>query len=139
MKGDQPKTRWFGIAFFGLGTLVSAGMLVPTAAHLTLDGEGFEATVLFRRFPTRWEDPLRFEAATTPIAGRPVVMFDDATAGHSLLRQRNRGTSGRNASLADTYGLTSQNLASLMEDGASARSTRAPPVELGKAFRVRAP
>jgi hypothetical protein len=99
---------------FGLGALIAAAAMLPGAGGLTLDGDGFETTNLFRRHRTRWRDAAGFEAARIPRAHRKMVVYDDITQGTKSIAKLNVGLVGRNSGLPDTYGHSADNLAQLM-------------------------
>jgi hypothetical protein len=111
---DGDLRGWFVLIFFGLGVLVAAVAMLPGAGALTLDAEGFEATNLFRRHRTRWQDTTGFQAARIPPAQQKLVVYDDVTQSAKTLAQVNVGIVGRNAALPDTYGLSADDLAQLM-------------------------
>jgi hypothetical protein len=61
---ERVLVTWFGIAFFGLGALVSAVILVvPHSGGLTLDRDGFTRHIpLFQRARYDWRDCTEFYA-----------------------------------------------------------------------------
>jgi hypothetical protein len=104
---------WLGIAFFGAGALVAAVMVLPGAGSLTLGADGFERITLFMKFRTPWRQVSDFVVAEVATRGRRMqfVSYDDANCtGHSM----NRRLTGRNSALPDSYGLSHQDLALLM-------------------------
>jgi hypothetical protein len=106
---------WSGIAFFGSGSLLSAViLLLPRSSELTLDREGFTMGVLFRRKRFSWRQASDFSLyARADSAGHKMVVYDD-TAFTGTLAELNRKLSGRNSGLADTYGLSAEDLAELL-------------------------
>ena len=115
--GIMPKDKastWFVIAFFGLGALIAAVMLLPGAGGLTLGRHGFEVTSLFRRHSFRWGETTGFTAAQIPRARRKMVVFDDANVKGSAMGSLNVALVGRTSSVLDTYGLSAEDLAKLM-------------------------
>jgi hypothetical protein len=103
---------WCG--FFALGIPVAAIMMLPGAAGLVLDAEGFEVTSLYRMHRTRWADTDGFDVARLPPRGHKMVVYDNVTYQRRALAQFNVGLVGRNAALSDTYGLKHEALAELM-------------------------
>jgi hypothetical protein len=100
---------WFFAAFFAAGTVAATVQLLPGASELTLNATGFEVVRFFRRQRTDWQDASRFTPVAIPPYDVPLVAYDDANA--------QTGTSsitGRTATLPDTYGLSADDLASLM-------------------------
>lgn len=114
LRNENAVVAWLCIAFFGLGVPVAVAMLLPGAASLVLDADGFEVTNIFRRYRARWADVTGFTVASLPPAGHAMVVYDDANAKRSALGAINKSLVGRNAGLPDTYRLTPENLASLM-------------------------
>jgi hypothetical protein len=105
---------WLVLIFFGLAAAVAAVAMLPGAGALTLDAQGFEATNLFRRHRTRWQDTTGFQAARIPPARQMWVVYDDITQNKKSIAKFNIGIVGRNAALPDTYGLSADDLAQLM-------------------------
>jgi hypothetical protein len=104
---------WLGIAFFGVGALIGAVMLLPGAGRLTLDADGFERVTLFMKFPASWQqasDFIVWEHRTGRGHRVRLVAYDDNCVGDNMSRR----LSGRNAGLPDTYGLSPEELARLM-------------------------
>ncbi|HEY3399717.1 MAG TPA: STM3941 family protein [Geothrix sp.] len=60
-EGEGP--GWLIIGFFGLCLLVFLALLLPGAAYLALDSDGFTMCSLFRAHTIRWADVAGFEAA----------------------------------------------------------------------------
>lgn len=105
---------WLGIAVFGMCALVAAVMLLPGAGSLTLGVDGFERVTLFMTFRKPWRQVGNFTVVQYPVRrGRTIrfVGYDDVALAPD---NRNYQMSGRNASLPDTYGLSHEDLASLM-------------------------
>ena len=113
MPKDEVET-WFVIAFFGLGVLVAAAMLLPGAGGLVLSQHSFEMTSLFRRHSCRWQATSGFRVMQIPRAGGMVV-FDDTDAKTSKMGRVNASLVGRSSALPETYGLSAEDLARLME------------------------
>jgi hypothetical protein len=105
---------WFPLIFFGLGSVTALALLLPGAGGLKLDANGFEITNLFQRKRTRWQDTSVFEPVRIPPANILLVVYDDAKLGASSMAQIASSIAGRNGALPDTYGLSANDLASLM-------------------------
>jgi len=110
---DAPN-GWLVVLFFGAGSAVAATLLLPGAAQLTLDADGFQVTSLFRRFRSRWQDVSAFEVVSVPPANLKLVGYNDIVAKRRMLGALNRTIAGRNAALPDNYGLAVNDLAQLM-------------------------
>jgi hypothetical protein len=113
-RGDNPVVGWLSIAFFGLGVPVAGAMLLPGAAGLVLDADGFDVTNMFRRYRVRWINVTGFTVASVPPSLNKMVVYDDAAGKHNLLGEISTGLVGRNAGLPDTYGMAAADLAQLM-------------------------
>lgn len=103
---------WISLIFFGLGLLVSAGMLLPGASSLTLHDEGFEIVHLYRRTALTWRAASGFEARRVGL--QKIVVYDDAGNLKDSLAKVNASLVGRNSGLGDTYGLSADDLAALL-------------------------
>jgi hypothetical protein len=110
----HPLVAWACIVFFGLCGAIGLLNLVPGASRLLLDDDGFEIVSLFRRTRVRWADVARF--GTSRMGLNTLVGFDfvDGYRGSDRLRRINRGLSGFQAALPDTYGLKAGELAERM-------------------------
>jgi hypothetical protein len=106
------EVAWVTVAFFGTGCLISIIALLPGAAELTLDGEGFVMRNLFRRFSFRWRDVGDF--AAVQISMQKAVAFNQHSPPERALAAMNVMLVGHNSALPDTYGLTAEDLARLM-------------------------
>jgi hypothetical protein len=107
-------TGWFPLIFFALVAVVAAAAMLPGAGALLLDREGFQVTTLFRHHRTRWQDATGFMASRIPPASQRFVVYDDVTQSAKSLAKINVEIIGRNGALPDTYGLSPDDLASVM-------------------------
>ena len=106
---------WLCVIFFGLVSVTALTLLLlPGVAALTLDANGFEVIQYFRRQRTSWLNTSDFEPIKIPPANILLVGYDDATFGDSSIAKMNRSIAGRNAVIPDTFGLSADDLASLM-------------------------
>src|SRR4051812_18626261 len=111
---DQQAAGWYVLIFFGLCAIVALVIMLPGAASLKLDREGFEVVNLFRRHRTKWKDVGDFNTAAIPPSNIVLVVYDDATVENSKVVQFSIKLTGRNAALNDTYGLAAEDLAQAM-------------------------
>jgi hypothetical protein len=114
MIGDGVRWGWFVFVFFACGSITAVVMLLPGAGALLLDKEGFQATSLFGRHRSRWQDTSGFEAVSIPPSLQKMVVYDDAKLIGRSMAKINVGIAGHNAGLPDTYGLSADGLAHLM-------------------------
>jgi hypothetical protein len=110
---------WFCTIFFGLGLAILAVQLVPGCAHLTVDDDGIEICMLFRRSRIAWSDIGgfgTFSIRNHGIAVRKMVgiNFSEAYASARSGRAVAKALSGFDGSLPDTYGLKAEDLAVLL-------------------------
>jgi hypothetical protein len=105
---------WFVLPFFAIGTIVAGVMLLPGAAALVLERDGFQTTTLFRRSCSDWRDVSEFESVRIREAMRRMVVYDDVNLAGRAMAEISAGFTGRNAGLPDTYGLAAGDLADLM-------------------------
>jgi hypothetical protein len=118
MIGEGKLMGWFVLAFFGLVAVTAAASLLPGAGKLTLDASGFEVVNLFRRFRSRWQDVGNFQPIVLPRTSQKFVGYDTGDfAGRPVagaVARFNVRISGRAGMLPDTYGLSADDLATLM-------------------------
>lgn len=106
---------WLGVSFFGLGVVVFVVQLIPSASYLRIRSEGFMFCALFRKSPLiPWQDVSHFRVGNVPPKGHPLVVFDWHTGSHRGLRQVNRYLVDDTDALPDTYGLSPEELADLL-------------------------
>ena len=105
------------VAFFGAGALASLWMLLPNSAYLLLTTTGFTVRTLFKQKDYRWAEVEDFGA--TILRGKPWVVFTLSREGkvnlpETSLRGLNKAVSGGDDNLPDTYGMSAEELAELM-------------------------
>jgi hypothetical protein len=105
---------WLGVVFFGLGTLASAiTLFIPAASGLTLDRDALVARSLFRTSRSAWKQSHGFTVCEVGPGRHRMVGYEN-TAVTGKLSDWNRQTYGRNCALPDTYGLSADDLAKLL-------------------------
>lgn len=104
---------WPGLILFGGGSLLMLAMLIRRPS-LTLSIEGLLLDNLWRRGLMRWNDVGTFAVWSDPVAGMPLVVFDDHTGQGPAIGRFDRTLTGRNASLPDGFGLLPEDLAVLL-------------------------
>jgi hypothetical protein len=109
---------WFAIVFLAIGCVVCIIMLLPGAACLTLDRDGFVVRSLFRNRPYRWLDTDEFAVVEMnyPVGrgSKKFVGFNDRSVVGTAMAAWSVRLAGRNSALPDTYGLSVDDLAHLM-------------------------
>ena len=124
IRQDKP-LGWLVFGFFALVALVGAVMLLPGAGRLLLDAEGFEVTSLFRKHRCRWVDVSAFEVTRLPPANQKMVVFDDARSKDSALAKVSRSLAGRSGGLPDSFSLSYEDLAEVMNRWRARATARA--------------
>ena len=106
---------WLCTLFFGLGVAVFTVQLMPGASYLRVRRGGFMYCSLFRKSPViPWRDVSIFRVASVPPSGIRLVVFDWHTASHPAVRRVNQHLTGATDGLPDSYGLSPQELADLL-------------------------
>jgi len=113
---------WIGLVFFGIGIVVFTVMLLPGASYLRLEPGGFTQCSLFRRVFIPWSDVRGF-GVTRIVATKAVGVNFEAQAETRLMRAISRPV-GWDGTLADTYGMTAEALAELMNQALSNARSR---------------
>jgi len=105
---------WLGIGFFGLGCIVFVLQLLPNASYLRLTPEGFTICSLFRSHSYSWTEIDNF--AFGYVSKMKTVVFNHSSPYKKqiALRKTNKKLFGFEACLPDTYGMSAEELADLM-------------------------
>jgi hypothetical protein len=115
------RTIWgfAGLTFSGLSASFSALMLLPGAGYLRLEPEGFTVCSLFRRRFFRWSSISEFGVMRIG-ARRPQFIvgmrYQPDTPIQARIGSFNARHWGFEGALPDTYGMTTDQLASLMNE-----------------------
>jgi len=105
---------WFGIGFFGLGCIVFVLQLVPNASYLRLTPEGFTMCSLFRSHSYRWTETKTFAARYVSHMKTVVFNYSPSYTKQIAMRKMNKKLFGVESCLPDTYGMSAEELADLM-------------------------
>jgi hypothetical protein len=113
---DGHLAGWYCLAFFGLGVLIFLVQLVPGASYLKLDARGFTVRSLYRSTSYRWSDVIGF--APGRIGGNRGVVFNltPESQQQRRLRRFNAAVFGAEAALPDTYGVSAERLAEILNE-----------------------
>jgi hypothetical protein len=112
---DAGAFGWLCTLFFGLGAAVFTVQIMPGASYLRVRDDGFMYCSLFRKSPViPWRDVSIFRVASVPPSGIRLVVFDWHTASHPAVRRVNQHLTGATDGLPDSYGLSPQELADLL-------------------------
>ena len=107
---------WLCVGFFGLGVLVALVSLLPGSNYLELTTSGLEVSSLYRKWFVRWTDVQEFFPVV--VSTKRLVGWDYSPTytAQSLGRNISRGLAGIEAALPDTYGLSAEALATLLNE-----------------------
>jgi xanthosine utilization system XapX-like protein len=110
----QPIIAVASIVFFGLCGLVVLVQLLPNSSYLTLTERGFEFASLFRKHFIPWSQvgsffPIRIQSHRM-VGWNYLPGVDEL----QRLRRINTAVAGAEAALPDTYGMSAEQLANLM-------------------------
>ncbi|MDR7193501.1 PH domain-containing protein [Luteimonas terrae] len=111
----HPLIAWLCGGFFGLCALVALVSLLPGANHLRLDAEGIELRSLFRVTRWGWRDVVRFGPTRVGLHTMVGIDFADHVEAAARLRRVNRGLTGFDGALPDTYAHKASALAAKLE------------------------
>src|SRR5215210_1376947 len=113
VKSGQP-LGWAVGGFFAMCTLVGITMLLPASSYLRISTEGFKVCSLFRAHTFQWSDLSEF--GVSKVGPNKMVMFNFAASytKTSSVRSFNASVFGYEGGLPDSYGLSHEELASLL-------------------------
>lgn len=100
--------------FFGIGALIAIPGMLGYKSELVLDRKGFTCATPFRTFQRDWKDCSTFSAIRIGLSR--FVSFSSAPdeKAHPNLAEVNRKIIGESGMLPDTYGMTAEELAELL-------------------------
>lgn len=110
----EPMLFWGGGGFFVLCALVAAPLMFGVGSSLSLDAKGFTCRTLFSSFRREWRGCSAFYPVR--IGFRQFVGFttQQDEAAHPNLAAANRAMIGASGMLPDTFGLSADDLADLL-------------------------
>lgn len=111
----HPVIAWACGGFFALCGGVALVSLLPGANHLRLDADGIELRSLFRVTRWRWRDVVRFGPTRVGLHTVVGLDFADHVGTAARVRRVNRGLTGFDGALPDTYGQRADVLAGRLE------------------------
>lgn len=110
----QPYVALADIIFFSLGVLVGLVGLLPNSSYLTLTEQGFLFASLFRKHFVSWSNVQSFVPVKIQFNRMVGWNYSPAFGGSQRLRGINTAIAGVEAALPDTYGMSAEQLANLM-------------------------
>jgi hypothetical protein len=114
----QPFAAWASIVFCGLYGVGAFVVLLPGSTYLRLTPEGYEMRAAFRTWKQPWQHIERFQAYRNRTSWNRFVgiIYDPSYKGHVRARRLNRSLAGVDDALRDTFGLSADELANLMNE-----------------------
>ena len=110
---------WFCVVCLAVSIPFFLFLLIK-GVGLRLEADGFRLAQAWRNTFTRWADTSEFETGSTALFityrgdGTAVVTYDDANAKTGSLASINTSIVGKNSALPDTYGMSAEDLKTLM-------------------------
>ena len=112
------RLAWFGVAFFGLGVIVSVVLLLPGSTSLTIDRSGIRMTHMFRTTVIRWSDVdsfyvgfIRTGLATTKMIG---INYAASYEGQQTGRKAALALTGMEGAIPNQYQVSPEELCELL-------------------------
>ncbi len=108
---------WLVFGFFALCLMVfCVWMLFPNANYLRLTQDGFEMRAMFRSHFYRWRDVAAFEPVRIYGGKYVSIIFAPTYLAAPIGRDVSAALTGIQGMLPDTYGMTAEALADLLND-----------------------
>ncbi|WP_447922178.1 hypothetical protein [Achromobacter aegrifaciens] len=105
---------WPGAMFFLFGAVMLLVRAAKNDTALRLGRDGFETRQVWKNKTVRWQDTSEFTVVSVSRAATKLIVFDDAAVDGKGTAGLNRHIIGRNSSLGETYGLSHEALAELL-------------------------
>ena len=109
---------WVAAVLGGIGAFLSAMTLLPGGAYLRLTSEGFTVGGMLKSFSVRWNDARGFGVVQVSAGGKRAVGYQFADTAADVAQ----------GALPDTYGLTHEDLADLLNEWQRYHGDRLPPI-----------
>jgi hypothetical protein len=109
-----PALRWVVGIFFGVAAVIALLNVIGVASKLELKRESFTCTTLFRSFTRKWADCSTFDPVRMGVNRFVGFTSAEDDAAKPKLSANNKHMIGHSGMLPDTYGLTAEELAALM-------------------------
>src|SRR5438552_1036804 len=111
--------KWFGLlptGFFGLGLLISLILFWRNSSFLELDSDGFVIRNLFRDSRLSWAQVEGFDVRRIGIRKMVTLTFVPSYTPLARARAVMRAVAGTEGALPDTYGMSAEDLAHIMNE-----------------------
>lgn len=107
---------WIATIFFGLGVVIAFINLLPNASYLKLYKDGFEFCTMYKKDRYNWDDIQSFSTGTANFKTMVTFNFAESFQKYKTMRKVSAKIGGKEGALPDTYGLTANELAYLMNE-----------------------
>lgn len=111
---SKPELFYGAGGFFLLCALVAAPLMFGVGSNLVLDCEGFTCRTLFRSFRREWRECSAFYPVSMGLRKFVGFSTQQDEAAHPNLAGANRAMIGASGMLPDTFGLSADGLADLL-------------------------
>jgi hypothetical protein len=115
VKSGDPR-GWWPFVFFALCAIISSVNLLPGASRLTLTRDGFATTSLYRTSFIPWSHVQVFVAGKVGPNRGVVFDFSPEYSAAARARSFSKALTGAEGALPDTYGLSAERLAAVLND-----------------------
>jgi hypothetical protein len=105
---------WYMTSIFGLVSLLASVQLIPGSTYVRIHAEGLEVCFFFRSRHILWKDVTRFGVARRNSSRMVVYDFVPDYSGQNRSRALCRLLFGWDAALPDSFGMSCEELADLM-------------------------
>lgn len=107
---------WLAVAFFGFGCFIALVSLLPGSNYLELRPDGMQMSTLYRKWLVRWRDVETFFPVLSN--GQKTVgwLYNEPYRVQAIINKVTMRLTGADAGLPDTYGLTAEALAHLLNE-----------------------
>lgn len=107
---------WLAVAFFGFGCFIALVSLLPGSSYLELRPDGMQMCTLYRKWLVRWRDVETFFPVLSN--GQKTVgwLYNEQYRVQAIINKISMRLTGADAGLPDTYGMTAEALADLLNE-----------------------
>ena len=111
---EDPTLFWFAGGFFLLCALISTPLMLGVGSRLILERDSFTCRTLFRSFTRQWRECSDFHPVYAGLRRYVGFTTQQDEAAHPNLAAVNRALVGASGMLPETFGISAEELADLM-------------------------
>ena len=112
--GDGSIWTYVGVAFFGLGLLVSLYTLLPGTVRLKIDRSGIEMKTFWKPMKLSWSDVDEFYVAHTPGTKMIGIKFSESYKELKTGRKISAGLTGMEGGLPDHFNRSAEEICQVL-------------------------